>query len=150
MEKKVENPNQQPGTNNANNNGFGASGQGPDPNGAPINNGNIPPQGYYGPPQQPQPQQPYYGAPAAPQGGKSSVAAGLLGIFLGWTGAHDFYLGYKQLAIVHLSLGGAGFLLTIISTILPFIFAGAGSYGGAVWSVMLLPVRRYWLATHDG
>jgi len=39
---------------------------------------------------------------------KSKVAAGLLGIFLGWTGAHRFYLGYSGVGVVMLlgSLAG--------------------------------------------
>ncbi|MDR0934777.1 MAG: TM2 domain-containing protein [Erysipelotrichaceae bacterium] len=40
---------------------------------------------------------------------KSAVAAGLLGILLGVYGVHNFYLGYKDKAIVQLILG-----LTII------------------------------------
>ena len=50
-----------------------------------------------------QPQRPYY-----PQGqpvynsGKSKVAAGILGIFLGGIGVHKFYLGHVGLGIVYL------------------------------------------------
>ena len=39
---------------------------------------------------------------------KSKIAAGLLGIFLGWLGIHRFYLGYKKLGITML-------LLTVLS-----------------------------------
>ena len=44
----------------------------------------------------------------APPGAKSKIAAGLLGIFLGGFGVHNFYLGYT-------SKGVAQLLLTILS-----------------------------------
>lgn len=64
--------------------------------------------GYSYPPQQPgyAPQQPGY----APQYGnpgysaKSKVGAGLLGIFLGSLGVHNFYLGYTGKAVAQLLL----------------------------------------------
>lgn len=37
-----------------------------------------------------------------PKGGKSKVAAGLLGIFLGAFGVHNFYLGYTGKAVAQL------------------------------------------------
>ncbi len=36
---------------------------------------------------------------------KTKVVAGLLGIFLGWAGAHKFYLGFKKPAIIQLAVG---------------------------------------------
>lgn len=50
---------------------------------------------------QQQPQQPYppMGAPL-----KSKMAAGLLGIFLGAFGVHNFYLGYTTKAVIQLCL----------------------------------------------
>jgi TM2 domain-containing membrane protein YozV len=89
----------------------------------------YPPQGQYPPqqfPNQPQPQ--YYG----PQGSglKSKMTAGLLGIFLGWTGAHQFYLGRKPLAWAHLGAAIAGFLL---------LFVGIGiviMIGNSIWGVV--------------
>lgn len=68
------------------------------------------------PAQAPQPGQPVYQQPQpaqAPQPGyqppnpgvpqqKSRMAAGLLGIFLGWLGIHNFYLGYTNKALVQL------------------------------------------------
>ena len=36
---------------------------------------------------------------------KSKMAAGLLGIFLGWLGIHNFYLGYTGKAVAQLILG---------------------------------------------
>lgn len=71
----------------------------------------------YGAPQQGQPnyQQPPYqgGYQQAPCGytdpnAKSKLAAGLLGIFLGWIGVHNFYLGYTGKAVAQL-------LITILS-----------------------------------
>ena len=42
---------------------------------------------------------------AAGAGEKSKMAAGLLGILVGGFGAHNFYLGFKQKAIIQLVLG---------------------------------------------
>ncbi len=42
---------------------------------------------------------------------KSKLAAGLLGILLGWLGIHNFYLGYTDRAIVQVLLGTVGSLL---------------------------------------
>lgn len=49
---------------------------------------------------------------------KSATAAGLLGIFLGAFGAHNWYLGQKQKGIIHLCLIGGAILLTIIGSIM--------------------------------
>lgn len=60
-------------------------------------------------------QQPYVGGyPVAP---KSKIAAGLLGIFLGALGVHNFYLGRN-------ARGGLQLGLTIVGLILSFIFIG--------------------------
>ena len=45
---------------------------------------------------------------------KSKVAAGLLGIFLGAFGAHNFYLGYTSKAVLQLVLTIVGFVLSCI------------------------------------
>jgi len=47
-----------------------------------------------------------YALSSASAGGeqKSKTTAGLLGVFLGWTGAHYFYLGNIPLAVAHLAL----------------------------------------------
>lgn len=65
--------------------------------------------------QPPQPGQPVYaagypGAPAISQ--KSKLAAGLLGIFLGGLGVHNFYLGRTSRAVIQLliSVVSLGFL----------------------------------------
>lgn len=49
---------------------------------------------------------------------KSATAAGLLGIFLGQYGAHDWYLGKKVQGIIHVALAAAGLILVIIATII--------------------------------
>ncbi|MBQ7347690.1 MAG: TM2 domain-containing protein [Clostridia bacterium] len=47
---------------------------------------------------------------------KSKLAAGLLGILLGWLGVHNFYLGFTGKAVAQLILGLLG-CTTIISVI---------------------------------
>lgn len=56
--------------------------------------------------------------PQAATGAKSKMAAGLLGIFLGAFGIHNFYLGYTSKAVTQL-------VLTIIGIILSCIVVGA-------------------------
>lgn len=45
-------------------------------------------------------------------GGKSKIAAGLLGIFLGWLGIHKFYLGYNKEGLIMLLASLVGGLVT--------------------------------------
>lgn len=47
---------------------------------------------------------------------KNSVTAGLLAIFLGTFGIHDFYLGYTKKGVIHLILAFTAFL-TMASTV---------------------------------
>jgi len=58
----------------------------------------------------------------APQGEqKSKLVAGLLGIFLGWLGVHNFYLGYNGKAIGQILLSfccGIGYIWGLIEGIL--------------------------------
>lgn len=54
------------------------------------------------------------------KGGKSKVAAGLLGIFLGCLGVHNFYLGYTGKAVAQL-------LITLLT-------CGIGSPISAIWA----------------
>lgn len=42
--------------------------------------------------------------------GKSKIAGGILGIFLGAFGVHNFYLGYQSKAVIQLVLGILGFV----------------------------------------
>ena len=45
---------------------------------------------------------------------KSKIVAGLLGIFLGCFGAHNFYLGFTQKAVIQLICTIVGFVLCCI------------------------------------
>ena len=83
----------------------------------------------YGQPAQPAAgygQQQYTAAPyaAAPvgQSSKSKLAAGLLGIFLGGLGVHNFYLGNTGKAVAQL-------LLTLVG----WILLGLGPIAAAIW-----------------
>lgn len=82
-------------------------------------------------------QQPAYGQPVAPAGyaQKSKLAAGLLGIFLGCFGVHNFYLGNTGKAVAQL-------LLTVIGWII-FIGPAIASIWGLVEGIMIL-------ASHPG
>lgn len=52
--------------------------------------------------------------PPIPMNAKSKIAAGLLGIFLGAFGVHNFYLGYTSRAVVQLVLTIVGLVLSCI------------------------------------
>lgn len=55
---------------------------------------------------------------------KSATTAGLLGIFLGSVGAHNWYLGEKSKGIAHVCMMSGGILVNILaSLILPNIFS---------------------------
>lgn len=59
---------------------------------------------------------------------KSKVAAGLLGLFLGSFGAHNFYLGYTRKAVVQL-------VCTIIGLVLCCVGIGVFIVGGiGIWA----------------
>lgn len=45
-------------------------------------------------------------------GDKSKIAAGLLGIFLGWIGIHKFYLGYQKEGLTMLLVSILGGIIT--------------------------------------
>jgi len=49
-----------------------------------------------------------------PADAKSRISAGLLGIFLGCFGVHNFYLGYTQKAVIQLVLTIVGIVLSCI------------------------------------
>ncbi len=67
-------------------------------------------------------------APAAGAGQKSKMAAGLLGIFLGSLGVHNFYLGYTGKAVAQL-------LISVLSC--GFLAAASGIWG-LVEGIMIL------------
>lgn len=52
------------------------------------------------------------------QGVKSATVAGLLGIFLGAVGAHNWYLGDKKKGIIHVSLVGGSIVIAVIVNII--------------------------------
>ena len=53
---------------------------------------------------------------------KSKMAAGLLGIFLGQWGVHNFYLGYTGKAVAQLLLSIFGYILLFV--VVGFLAAG--------------------------
>ncbi len=57
--------------------------------------------------------------------GKSKIGAGLLGIFLGYLGIHNFYLGYNSKAVAQL-------LLTVVG----WIFFGLGPIAASIWGLI--------------
>ena len=60
-----------------------------------------------------------------PISNKSKVVAALLAFFLGTTGAHRYYLGYKKQAVVQT----CGFLSNILGLVFLYIFAFVAAYG---------------------
>ena len=60
--------------------------------------------------------------------GKSKVAAGLLGIFLGCFGVHNFYLGYTGKAVAQL-------LITVLSC---FFLSPVSAVWGLIEGIMIL------------
>ena len=73
-------------------------------------------------------------APAIP-GAKSRMAAGLLGIFLGAWGVHNFYLGYTEKAVAQLVLSIVGILLACFTY---GIINVAVSIWGLIEGIMIL------------
>ncbi len=56
---------------------------------------------------------------------KSKVTAGMLGIFLGYFGVHNFYLGYTGKAVAQLILTCVG-----------WIFCGIGPIIASIWGII--------------
>ena len=61
-------------------------------------------------------------------GSKSKIVAGLLGIFLGCFGVHNFYLGYTKKAVIQLVATILGFVLSCI-VLGVFVVAGIEIWG---------------------
>ena len=59
---------------------------------------------------------------------KSAIADGLLGIFLGQFGAHDWYLGDKKKGLIHVLLFAGSFVVIMLSSIVTAIalYSGIG------------------------
>lgn len=68
-------------------------------------------------------------------GSKSKVAAGILGIFLGSLGIHNFYLGYTKKAVIQLVLSLVG---GIFSCIGGSYLTGAVAIWGIIEGVLIL------------
>lgn len=70
------------------------------------------------------------GASAQNGSAKSKMAAGLLGIFLGSFGVHNFYLGYTSKAVLQL-------VLTILGILLSCLFIGVFLVLGiSIWGLI--------------
>ena len=55
---------------------------------------------------------------------KSATTAGLLGIFLGGFGAHNWYLGQKKQGTIHVCLAASGLVVSILaSVVLPSVLS---------------------------
>lgn len=67
---------------------------------------------------------------------KSKIAAGLLGIFLGGLGVHNFYLGYTGKAVAQLILTLVGSIFACF--LLPLVAVVASSIWGLVEGIMIL------------
>jgi len=61
---------------------------------------------------------------------KSKVAAGLLGIFLGWLGIHKFYLGDKKMGAIRLCISVVGYILLFAGTFMATAALMNGGSGG--------------------
>lgn len=61
---------------------------------------------------------------------KSKIAAGILGIFLGGFGVHNFYLGYNDKAIIQLLLSVFGIVFSCL------VFGIFMSIGASIWGLV--------------
>lgn len=71
-----------------------------------------------------------------PANAKSRIAAGLLGIFLGYFGVHNFYLGYTTKAVTQLVLSIIG-IITSCLVVGGFLILGVEIWG-LVEGIMIL------------
>ena len=71
-------------------------------------------------------------------GGKSKVTAGLLGIFLGCFGVHNFYLGYTTKAIIQVCVSGIAILLSCCTVGLSLIATLGIGIWGLVEGILIL------------
>lgn len=67
---------------------------------------------------------------------KSKMAAGLLGIFLGCWGVHNFYLGYTAKAVIQLVCSIVGLLLSCLG--IGVLIVGGIEIWGLVEGIMIL------------
>lgn len=81
------------------------------------------------------------------QNPKSATVAGLLGIFLGGFGAHNWYLGEKTKGIIHVCLMSGGILLEILAGILlPNILSYSALLSMAWLFAVLTPIAGLCMA----
>jgi len=81
------------------------------------------------------------GGPVKPPDGqeqKSKMTAGLLGIFLGGFGVHNFYLGRMLFAIIQASIGGVGILLICCTGGISVILTVGSGIWGLIEGIMIL------------
>ena len=76
-------------------------------------------------------------------GQKSRMTAGLLGIFLGSFGVHNFYLGYTKKAVLQLCLNLGTWVLNLI--LLPILSFFTLGFGAVLYSVSWLPWLAVWI-----
>ncbi len=69
---------------------------------------------------------------------KSKLAAGLLGIFLGGFGVHNFYLGYTSKGIIQVSLWAGGLILSLCTFGLSTFACLAAGVWGLIEGIMIL------------
>lgn len=82
-------------------------------------------------------QYPAAAAPSAPVAGKSRLVVGLLGIFLGSIGVHNFYLGFTKKAVIQ-----------IVVTVVTF---GIGGLWGFIEGILYLASKDpKWGVDADG
>ncbi len=75
------------------------------------------------------------------QNTKSATTAGLLGIFLGSFGAHNWYLGEKSKGIAHVCMMSGGLLIEIVaSIILPSVLSLSALLSAAAFLAILTSI----------
>ena len=81
------------------------------------------------------------------QNPKSATTAGILGIFLGGFGAHNWYLGEKTKGIIHICLMSGGILLEVLAGILlPNILSYSALISMAWLFAILTPIAGLCMA----
>lgn len=73
--------------------------------------------------------------------GKNKLTAGLLGIFLGQFGVHNFYLGYKTKAIIQVCVSAGSILLVCCTAGISFFGVLGMWIWGLVEGIMILTGR---------
>lgn len=74
--------------------------------------------------------------PPVPMNAKSKLAAGLLGIFLGSLGVHNFYMGYTSRAAVQLAITIVGAVLSCVG--IGVVIVAVTQIWGLIEGIMIL------------